>query len=213
VRSGNYKLVKRFETTAARPNLIELYDLEADIGETNNLAETKPEVVARLDALLEAHLDEAGALRPKPNPNYNAAAAAQLKARAPDFGLVPKQCETQFADGILKVTPAGKTPFLGTAQVKFPGPLTLSMTLRSEAGGTGRIAWKTARQEEFPEEGQEVDYTAAGGGEWETVEVAIPAKGVTGTIRIFLPGGAATEFQTIEFSAANGKGKAWKFGE
>lgn len=210
VRSGNYKLVKRFETTAARPNLVELYDLEADIGETNDLAAAKPEVVARLDALLEAHLDEAGALRPKPNPNYNAASVTA--ARAPDLGLVPKQCETQVADGSLKVTPTGKIPFLGTASVKFPGPLTLSLTLRSEAGGTGRIAWKTAKQEEFPE-GQVVEYTVAGGSEWETVEVAIPAKGVTGIIRMFLPGGEVTEFQMIEFSAANGKGKAWEFGE
>ena len=212
VRSGKFKLVKRFETTATRPNLVELYDLEADIGETNDLAEAHPEVVARLDALLEAHLDETGALRPKPNPNYNAAAAAQSTARAPDFGLVPKQCETQVADGSLRVTPTGKTPFLGTAQVKFPGPLTLSLTLRSEAGGTGRIAWKTAKQESFPE-GQVVDYPVAGGDEWETVKVAIPAKGVTSTIRIFLPGAAATEFQAIEFSATNRKGKAWNFEE
>tara|TARA_R110002096_G_scaffold6186_13_gene28285 strand:+ start:4708 stop:5007 length:300 start_codon:yes stop_codon:yes gene_type:complete len=95
---------------------------------------------------------------------------------------------------------------------KLPGPLTLRLTVRSEAGGTGRIAWKTAKQEVFPE-AQVVEYTVAGGSEWESVEVAIPAKGVTGVIRMFLPGSAATEFQKIEFSAANGKGKTWEFGE
>ncbi|NRB76206.1 MAG: sulfatase, partial [Verrucomicrobiales bacterium] len=142
VRSGQYKLVKRFETSAARPNLIELYDLEADLGETNNLAESNPEVVARLDALLEAHLEETGALRPKPNPNYNVEAVKA--AKAPDVGLVPKQCETVVADGRLKVTPTGKFPFLGTASVKMGGPLTLRMKLRSEAGGAGKVAWRTA---------------------------------------------------------------------
>ncbi|MDF1862397.1 MAG: sulfatase [Verrucomicrobiales bacterium] len=212
VRSGKFKLVKRFETTAARPNLVELFDLEADIGETNNLAGENPEIVARLTALLEAHLEETGALQPKPNPNYNAAAAsAQTKAaRAPDFGLVPKQCETQVAEGILKVTPAGKNPFLGTAQVKMPGPITLRMKVRSEAGGAGRIAWRKASQESFPEE-QVVDYTVTGGSKWQDVTVTIPAKGVTSTIRIHVPGGAATEFQAIEFSGANGATKTWDF--
>ncbi len=213
VRSGNFKLVKRFETNTAHPNLIELYDVEADLGETNNLAAAEPEVVARLETLLEEHLDETGALRPKPNPRFNPAATAPPKVvRSPDFGLVPKQCETLVADGCLNVTPSGKTPFLGTTQVKFPGPLTLHLTLRSETGGTGRIAWKAAGQEEFPE-GQAVDYTIEGGSEWKTVEVAIPAKGVTGVIRTFLPGAAATEFRKIEFSAANGNRKAWEFGE
>lgn len=210
VRSGNFKLVKRFETSAARPNLIELYDLEADLGETNNLAEEKPEVVARLNTLLEAHLDETEALRPKPNPNFNKEQARTI--RAPDFGLVPKQCETQVTEGVLKVTPAGKTPFLGTAQVKFPGPLALRMTVRSETGGTGRIAWKMNSQENFPNE-QVVDYSVSSGGEWEEVEVTIPAKGVTGLVRIHLPGGEATDFREIEYSAANGARKAWAFGE
>lgn len=214
VRSGRFKLVKRFEASAARPNLIELFDLEADIGETNNLAGENPEVVARLTALLEAHLDETGALRPRPNPNYNAAAAgAQAKAvRAPDFGLVPKQCETQVADGILKVMPSGKNPFLGTAQVKMPGPITLRMKVRSEDGGTGRVAWRKAAQETFPEE-QVVDYTVAGGNTWQEVTVTIPVKGVACTVRLHLPGGAATEFQAIEFSGANGGRKVWNFEE
>ncbi len=210
VRSGQYKLVKRFETSAARPNLIELYDLEADLGETNNLAESNPEVVARLDALLEAHLDETKALRPKPNPNYNAAAVKA--AKAPDVGLVPKGCETLVADGRLKVTPTGKLPFLGTASVKMGGLLTLRMKLRSEAGGAGKVAWRTASQETFPE-AQVVEYTVAGGSEWQEVEVAIPAKGVTSTIRIFLPGGEVTEFQAIGFSGGNGAKKAWRFVE
>jgi arylsulfatase A-like enzyme len=210
VRSGNYKLVKRFETSAARPNLIELYDLETDIGETNDLAKEKPGVVARLDALLEAHLEDAGALRPKPNPNFNEAAAKVV--RTADFGLVPKQCETQLGEGILRVTPVGKNPFLGTAQVKFPGPLTLRMTLRSEDGGTGRIAWKTAKQESFSED-QVVDYSVAGGSEWEKVEVTIPVKGATGLVRIYLPEGDVTEFQSIEYSAKSGGKKGWDFAE
>jgi len=41
-------------------NGLELYDLKADIGETTNLAEQHPEIVARLAKLLEAHTFEVG---------------------------------------------------------------------------------------------------------------------------------------------------------
>ncbi|MEM7602741.1 MAG: sulfatase, partial [Verrucomicrobiota bacterium] len=210
VRSGNFKLVKRFETSPASPNLVELFDLEADIGETTNLAEEKPEVVMRLTALLEAHLDETGALRPKPNPNYTKAPAKLT--RTADFGLVPKQCETQVGEGILRVTPNGKNPFLGTAQVKMKGPITLRMKLRSEADGIGRITWKLNSQESFPE-GQEVEYTVSPSGEWEEVTVELPVKGVTGLVRVYLPGGDVAEFQKIDYTAANGSQKAWDFEE
>ena len=209
VRSGNFKLVKRFEPSRAYPDMVELFDLEKDIGETRNLAQEKPEVVARLTALLEDHLEETGALRPKPNPDFSKAKAEAL--RSPDWGIVPKQCETEVAEGILKVTSVGRNPFLGTAQVKLAGPLDLRMTMRSETGGTGRIAWKTASQDAFPEEGQVVEYSVPGGSDWEELKVQLPVQGVTGTIRIFLPGGAAAEFRKIEFSAPNGSGKAWDF--
>jgi hypothetical protein len=38
----------------AKP-MLELYNLEADIGETNNLAQAHPEVVAGLRALVDAY--------------------------------------------------------------------------------------------------------------------------------------------------------------
>jgi hypothetical protein len=46
VREGDMKLV----WTAAFPPVVELFDLAADPGETTNLAEQMPEVVARLQA-------------------------------------------------------------------------------------------------------------------------------------------------------------------
>ncbi len=46
VRSGRYKLVK-----AAAKDRLELFDLQADLRESNNLAADKPEVVARLRKL------------------------------------------------------------------------------------------------------------------------------------------------------------------
>jgi arylsulfatase A len=59
VRKGPWKLVHHYGET--RPD--ELYNLEKDIGEEQNLAGKHPEIVAKMRALLEAHLAEVDAQR------------------------------------------------------------------------------------------------------------------------------------------------------
>ncbi|MEM8709910.1 MAG: sulfatase/phosphatase domain-containing protein, partial [Planctomycetota bacterium] len=61
IREGQYKLIHRYDDDS-----VELYDLEADLGETNNLAENMPERASALKAALRARLDELGAARPTP---------------------------------------------------------------------------------------------------------------------------------------------------
>lgn len=67
VRRGKYKLLEFFED-----NRLELYDLEADISESRNLAEALPEVTRELYALLAAWRDEEvhGTI-PERNPNFD----------------------------------------------------------------------------------------------------------------------------------------------
>lgn len=67
VRSGKWKMVKWYED-----NVIELYNLKKDIGETNELSEKFPEVVKKLDQNLSDWLKETGGKLPKPNPDYQA---------------------------------------------------------------------------------------------------------------------------------------------
>jgi len=71
VRQGDYKLIRRFEPHPKYPELVELYDLGKDIGETRNLAGKMPEKVKELQALIDGFVKETGALHPKPNPNYD----------------------------------------------------------------------------------------------------------------------------------------------
>lgn len=66
VRAGPYKLLEFFED-----GRLELYDLEADIGETQDLAEELPEVRARLHAQLVAWREAVAAPVPSElNPEY-----------------------------------------------------------------------------------------------------------------------------------------------
>lgn len=63
---GDYKLIKFYET-----NKLHLFDLSKDIGEENDLAGRKPEVVAKLHGRLNAYLASVDAQMPQPNPNYD----------------------------------------------------------------------------------------------------------------------------------------------
>lgn len=66
VRIGRHKLHEFFED-----GRLELYDLEADPGETRNLAEEQPELRDRLHGRLTAWREEVGAPVPRePNPEY-----------------------------------------------------------------------------------------------------------------------------------------------
>lgn len=57
VRQGKWKLINN----AALPSSVELYDLTADIGETNNVADQHPEIVNRLTKCLNEYSKEAKA--------------------------------------------------------------------------------------------------------------------------------------------------------
>ena len=65
VRAGDYKLIEFYED-----NRVELYNLKADIGEKNNLADEMPEKAAELLNMLKAWRKEVDAQMPTPNPGY-----------------------------------------------------------------------------------------------------------------------------------------------
>lgn len=67
IRKGKYKLIEFFEREE-----LELYDLENDIGETNNLAKQMPELTKELYDTLKYYRQKTGAQFPlKKNPEYN----------------------------------------------------------------------------------------------------------------------------------------------
>jgi arylsulfatase A len=64
IRQDNWKLIKFWE------GMHELYDLEKDLGEKENLAKSMPAMVKKLDLQLLTLLQEDGARLPKKNPSF-----------------------------------------------------------------------------------------------------------------------------------------------
>ncbi|QEG00436.1 Arylsulfatase [Stieleria maiorica] len=212
VRQGDWKLIRRFEPHPQYPETRELYNLKDDIGETQNLATMRPDRVAELDGLIDQFVRDTGALYPKPNPDYKADATATPGSSDVTSGLVPRMCQLVKSEGAIRVVIEGRTPFLGTAQVKSTGPITLTLRARASAGGQGKVQWKTAGQTTFPESGQVVSYQLAPAAQWQDVSVELPLKDRSSVIRLYLPADAAElEIQSIRFRGAGGRETLWDF--
>ncbi|MEW4490800.1 sulfatase [Thalassoglobus sp. JC818] len=65
VRRGDWKLIENLETGE-----FELYNLNEDLGESNNLLKSNPQVASELQALLSSWKIEVGADPMRPNPEY-----------------------------------------------------------------------------------------------------------------------------------------------
>lgn len=76
IRSGDWKLIHYWEDGRD-----ELYHLDADIIEQNDLMKQRPDVATSLRAKLDAWLTEMGAKQPPQNANYNAGQAAAERDR------------------------------------------------------------------------------------------------------------------------------------
>jgi arylsulfatase A-like enzyme len=213
VRAGDYKLIRRWEPHRDYPDMVELYDLQTDIGETNNLAAQMPEKVAELQSHIDEFIADTGALVPKENPAYRRQPSAATAA-GPADGLVARQCAISIVDSALRVTAAGKSPFLGTAQVRAPGPLKLTLRIRSRHAGTGSVQWKTAGQKDFPPQGQRATFDVAATDDWQDVRVDLPIEGRAAILRLYLPAEAGPlDIQRIEYVDARSERnvKTWDF--
>lgn len=212
VRQGDWKLIRWYETGPDYPAPQELYNLKDDLGETTNLAAGHPEIVARLDGLIDQFLEHTGALAPKPNPAHKPSAV-----RAPDplLGWVAKSCEATLQGQSLRIEAEGRWPFIATVRARALGALELHARLRTDSGGEGKVQWRTAGQEAFPADGQVAAYTVTEGG-WQQLRVALPVKGQLAHVRFYVPAQqGACEIDWIELrSGDSGETvERWNFGE
>ena len=70
VRKGDWKLIRFYADGPGQTDRYELYNLRADLGESEDLAPSSPARVAELNALIDSFLADTEAVIPKPNPRY-----------------------------------------------------------------------------------------------------------------------------------------------
>lgn len=214
VRDGDWKLIQRYTRKPdSYDGLIELFNLKDDLGESKNLAAEMPEKVAELCNLIDMHFEHTGGLPPKPNPGFQPGTTAPTKSKSPTQGLVPKQCRIESIDGGIRVIAQGKNPFVGTAQVKLHGPLTLQLQARGIDGksGTGRVQWRTQGQAEFPATGQTVDFEVNESTTWQDITVQVPVEGRSQLLRLYVPATGGLDIRSIRWTAESEKPVQWDF--
>ena len=96
VHRGDWKLIRLFHQGENGQHRYHLYHLRADLGERVNRASEHPQRVARLDALIEKHLTDTGAVVPAPNPRFDPAQyrperEGVSKPRAPRAKRAPRK--------------------------------------------------------------------------------------------------------------------------
>ena len=134
------------------------------------------------------------------------------KTADPLAGLVPRFCKLSIVSGAARVEADGRAPFLGTAQIRASGPITLKLRARSATGGPGRVHWATKDQTDFPQTGQTVEFTLPPGEDWQDVTVDIPLTGELRLLRLHLPAQKGpVEIASIRYSDKTGPLKAWDF--
>jgi arylsulfatase A-like enzyme len=90
VHSGDWKLIRLFHEGEKGAHDYRLYDLANDIGEQTNLAARHPDVVRKLDELIEQHLRATGAIVPIPNPKFDPAQYRPERIGRPALKRRPK---------------------------------------------------------------------------------------------------------------------------
>ena len=204
VRQGKWKLIRFYGEGADRTDAYELYDLDADIGETTNLAEKHPDVVNDLAARIDRFLADTDAIVPVKNPAYGQGAG----------GWVPsKKCRLTCEDGRLVVASTGGDPYLWTRDVpKATGPVTVTLRMKSDSRGGGMVFWSTRQQKTF-HRSRRVLFTPTHDGAWHEYEVALPVEGMLVQVRVdpsAAPG--RIEFDWIRLGTPAGKTlKEWAF--
>jgi len=204
VRKGKWKLIRFFADGPNQQDRFELYDLEADIGESKNLAAEMPEKVAELNALIGRHLEETEALVPFPNPAY----------RPSIRGWHGNQnAELAQADGNLVVKATGNDPFLTTADLpQVAGPLVLELRMKSSAAREGRVYWSIKGRPGFRRE-QSASFDATHDGQWHDYRVRLDFQGPLVGLRID-PAQAPGDIRIESIRLIDDQGRAvksWRF--
>ncbi len=204
VRRGDWKLIRFFADGPKQEDRFELYHLAEDLGETRNRAAEMPERLRELNALIDRHLKETGALVPIPNPAYG---------QETNGWSGNAQVLLSINAGKLVVRSTGDDPFLMARGLSLRGgPFTVELRMKSASRGPGQVFWTTRAAPNFHRD-RSVGLEVKHDGEWHDYRVELPVPGPLTALRLD-PGTAPGEIR-IEYVRVRGAGNAllkeWTF--
>lgn len=209
VHRGEWKLIRIFHGGENGAHRYMLFNLRDDLGEKNNVAAQKPELVTELDALITKFLADTKAVVPVPNPDFDptkyhpelegiqtnkdkpkakAVAKKPAKTAVKDDsdpalqGWKVRGCTASAKDGIVNITKLTDASFLGFSTAKISGPSTVKVRMKSSAGKS-HCDWLPGG---IKEKAQSVPFTLTGG-DWQEISIDLPATGPLGIVRLYLP--------------------------
>lgn len=141
-----------------------------------------------------------------------ASGAANQSVTHLDWGA--RNAGTTLQGESLRVSPAGRQPFLANAKIDAKGPLELRLRIRAKRDGTARVQWRTEGQEKFANEGHSHSFDVTAG-DWQELQVPLDVDKRIIHLRLYVPDAKqATEIDWIEL-ASNGVEEAdvkrWDF--
>ena len=203
VRKGDWKLIRFYCDREDQTDRFELYNLADDIGETNNLAGSRPELVDELDALIDRHLAETDPLIPLPNPGYR---------HGVDNWWPSEQAKLSKKDGVLVLESRGTEPHITTSYIpRLLEPLEVELRIRSASRGQARVVWSVNR-ETFNDK-QSAPLNLRHDNTWQTYTVSLDLKRVLNGLRI-QPASASGSIEIDWVRLRDGSGRriaAWDF--
>lgn len=149
VRQADWKLIRfyhdNWQGSGTNGHRYELYDLASDIGETTDLSAQQTNLVAQMDAQIEAHLANTASLVPLPNPAYvppqhKWAPNTQVRIVAAPKGRIDAR-SNGYSPGILSPDLSG-----------LPAPARFRVRMLSRSFGPGAVWWRRPGDAEFSAE-------------------------------------------------------------
>jgi len=205
VHCGDWKLIRIFHGGENGAHRHLLFNLREDLGEKNNLASQKPELVRELDGRIAKFLTDTKAAVPIPNPAFDPAKyhpelegqprprekprpktaarpAATDDGEAALQGWKARNCSAAVKDGVLSVGNLTDASFLGFAAGKHSGASVVRLRIKA-GGGVSHCDWLPGGAQA---QAQSVPYTLDGG-DWQEIMIEVPATGPLGIVRVYVP--------------------------
>lgn len=172
VRLGDWKLYRFFHDNHDASHRFELYNLREDIGETCNLADSRPDRVAQLDALIEQNLTESNCLLPRPN--------SKFRGNVTGVWIGNDDANISSHQGSLQLLCKGKSPSISTRVTPslFETGL-LRLTLQTASPLNLQISFQDGKNQS---QALETQFEATD--KPQRVEIELPIKSVLGSLSL-----------------------------